>query len=286
MESTDTTKTTITRVFRRKETNSKMRRVVTVKYQYDKEKQTLTYAASVWKTPRNSGEKYLAANHLQTVEKRFTKHPIVLENFTPEDKLFDFHQKVRKQLFKHGCKVKTSQDLSMSTDNTSDTSDNTVAEPVIVMQENVTEPTMQNTITEPTMQEVVTKPVTQPTVVEVTESDVENPETSPKKVVTRVFRCKETGGDTRRIITVKYEYDRDQQKLTYGSTIWKSTKDCKDKYSHEAHLKTAERRFNKSPVVIENFSDEGKLGELHQKIRKQLFKHGCRQFESSVVTTA
>lgn len=98
----------VTRVFRRKETGGGLRRVVTIKYQYDRTQQKLTYAGSVWKSPVNSKEKYVAAEHLKTVEKRFQVHPIVLENFTDESKLFDFHQKVRKQLFKHGCRASVS----------------------------------------------------------------------------------------------------------------------------------------------------------------------------------
>ena len=98
----------VTRVFRRKETGGGLRRVVTIKYQYDRTQQKLTYAGSVWKSPVNCKEKYVANEHLKTVEKRFQDHPVVLENFTDESKLFDFHQKVRKQLFKHGCRASVS----------------------------------------------------------------------------------------------------------------------------------------------------------------------------------
>ena len=98
----------VTRVFRRKENGGGLRRIVTIKYQYDRVNQQLTYAGSIWKTPVNCKDKFVATEHLKTVEKRFETHPVVLENFVDEGKLFDFHQKVRKQLFRHGCRASVS----------------------------------------------------------------------------------------------------------------------------------------------------------------------------------
>lgn len=99
-------KPTVSRVFHRNEQGGGLRRRVTVKYEYNRETQTLKYGASIWKSPLKSKEKFVSQEHLKTVEKRFEEHPVVIENFADDAKLYDFHQKIRKQLFTHGCRSK------------------------------------------------------------------------------------------------------------------------------------------------------------------------------------
>lgn len=88
-------------------------------------------------------------------------------------------------------------------------------------------------------------------------------------VVSRLFRMKENS----RVVTVKYEYDRDSKTLRYGATIFRR-EHPKDNFTKKDHRQTAIDRFTKRPVVLSNFEDNEKtIPDFHKKIRKQLFEH-------------
>lgn len=117
---------------------------------------------------------------------------------------------------------------------------------------------------------------TEQTVVD-TESKMDNTEAkSQKKVISRLFRKTEENGDKKRIVTIKYSFDTETKQLTYAGTIFKTNKRSHEKYVKQNHAKTVEKRFNKSPVVIDNFDYTDKGPEFHDSIRKLLFKNGCK----------
>jgi len=115
---TETNNVTKPRRFFFNEDNSNNRRKVTVVFKHDRTNHTLTYGASVFHVARNScdststdskthakPEKFDKQKHYDTALKRFSEHPVVLQNFQDEDKFTDFRRKVRKQLFTHGVRA-------------------------------------------------------------------------------------------------------------------------------------------------------------------------------------
>jgi|LakMenEpi03Aug12_release.lakeMendotaPanAssembly.Ray.scaffolds.fasta_scaffold396425_2 hypothetical protein len=95
-----------------------------------------------------------------------------------------------------------------------------------------------------------------------------------KPIISRWFHRCETTGDKNRIVFVKYIYNRVNQKLVYAGVVWCVDKNSNEKCNFEEHLELLGKRME-SPVVIENFTDNGTLKEFHDKIRMQLFRKGC-----------
>lgn len=75
------------------------KRIITVAYKYNRITKQLTYGATVFRTDLKNPETYNSEAHQRTATQRFTKKPVIIENFTDESTLNDFHKKIRKQLF-------------------------------------------------------------------------------------------------------------------------------------------------------------------------------------------
>ena len=112
------------------------------------------------------------------------------------------------------------------------------------------------------------------------------------KLVIRRMTCSNETSTQKNVIrkvTIVYEYNLETHTLRYGASIFKTTLKNPEHFDRSNHLTTALRRFEKKPVVIEGFADEPGIsgGDKEQRkaarnkfqfrIRKQLFKHGCRQ---------
>ena len=100
--------------------------------------------------------------------------------------------------------------------------------------------------------------------------------TKMKPVITRCINIKEAHGNMKRTITIKYEYDRVNKVLKYGAAVHKSPVDKPEPYDRVGHHKTAEKRFETSPVTVKNFADDGQQNLFNKNLRKQLFKHGVK----------
>ena len=72
-----------------------------------------------------------------------------------------------------------------------------------------------------------------------------------------------------KIPVVYYEYDRDTRILKYGAAMF--TVDKKDeKLNRDALVSTAKARFEKRPVIVENFDDDKSLQEFHERLKQQI----------------
>lgn len=95
-------------------------------------------------------------------------------------------------------------------------------------------------------------------------------------VIEGQFIRRERSCSNRRVVTIKYKYDRVNRVLTYGATIWRAPTNSRDKHDGPGHLSTAEKRHKTHPVTLCDFEDEKDRKLFHDKVRKQLFVHGCR----------
>ena len=98
--------------------------------------------------------------------------------------------------------------------------------------------------------------------------------------VTRIFHWRDVdnAGRIRRIVTVKYEYDRPNKTVKYGASIYKPEYNeagtMSSMYKKDAHNQTADGRLKVRPKVLSSVEDNGKLVDLHEYIRKQIYKYG------------
>ncbi len=107
-------------------------------------------------------------------------------------------------------------------------------------------------------------------------ADVSTENKTPRQVVSRMFRVRETSGKgMHRTITIQYEYDRQNKVLKYGASVFKREQ-LGERFDKEGNFNTARARFQRHPVVINNFEDNGTLKDFHSSVRKQLYKHGVR----------
>jgi len=97
-----------------------------------------------------------------------------------------------------------------------------------------------------------------------------------RPVVAGLYHFKEQSKTTQRVVTVQYKYDRKNNQLSYGAVIWKDSPDSKSKYDRKAHNQTANERFTKYPVVVDNFQDDGNLTDFQKNVRKQVYRYGVR----------
>jgi hypothetical protein len=100
-----------------------------------------------------------------------------------------------------------------------------------------------------------------------------------KPVVTRFARfneAKDSTGKFTRIVTICYTYDRQNQTLKYGATIYRATNDRKDVFNRKKHNTTASERMKNNPVVIDGFEDTKTLPEFHNNMRNLLYKNKVR----------
>ncbi len=77
--------------------------------------------------------------------------------------------------------------------------------------------------------------------------------------------------DQGRIVTIAYDYDRINKKVTYGHAIY-NINDPKDPspkpFNKKAHRLTAQARLEKKPQILENVEDDSDLKSFHEKIRR------------------
>lgn len=105
-----------------------------------------------------------------------------------------------------------------------------------------------------------------------------------KQVVTKVFRRRENSGLRQRIITIKYEYNRETKTIKYAAAVWCVPLKTKERYNKKAHLETVESRFEKKPIVIYGFEDYGSSGtKFHDNIRKLMFTNGCCYSDKRII---
>lgn len=229
---------------------SEKQRIVTAKYEYNRTTKTLKYGATIFK---RTGDKYDKHGHSQTAQKRFELNPIIVKNFIDTENDALFKHALRQQIHKHGVKsLKETMEYELT------------KEPTLkVKKEQVVSPAKASRISARGEQEEKKK--NKPSV-----------KKEMKPVVSRTVTVKETSGKFKRNILIKYEYNRDNKTLKYGAVISKMSLDNSVKYDRESHLKTAEKRFEKQPVTLENFTDEGSNRMFNEKIRAQLHKYGVK----------
>ena len=97
-----------------------------------------------------------------------------------------------------------------------------------------------------------------------------------RPIIRRVFRCEENKGNTKRIVTIAYEYNRPDKILKYGASMFKQTKGEKDTFIKKNQRHTAYERLDKCPVRLDKFDDNDSLHTFHAKIRKMLYVHGTK----------
>ncbi len=241
-------KPSVTRVVNFKEysPNANKRRIVTVKYEYNRVEKVLKYGAVIYTSALKSTDKYDRLGHVKTANERFTNSPIVVNNFTDDKNIKLFHLSIREQI--HICGVKSKAD----TDN------------VFTMSKL---PKLKET------KQVVLPTVTQKSKPKVTKVKEEK---EMKQLLTRFTNFKEINGNTKRNITIKYEYDRINKTLKYGATIHKTDVNNAEHFDKKGHKETAEKRFLDKPITINNFENDDDQRLFNQKLRKQLFKHGVK----------
>lgn len=101
---------------------------------------------------------------------------------------------------------------------------------------------------------------------------------SQQPIVKRMVGFKEIHGNTRRVGTIMYEYNRETRTLRYGASIFRTSADKPEPFVRANHLKTAANRFEKHPVIVENFADDSTLRDFNERLRQLLFKYRCRSF--------
>lgn len=104
-----------------------------------------------------------------------------------------------------------------------------------------------------------------------------------KEVVQRMFYIDQRNERIFRIIAICYEYNRKSKTLKYGASIFYETKKPEEKFrnfnlkSIRSNIRTtAQTRFEKNPVVINNISDDQNLNVFHLKIRNLLHKNSVK----------
>lgn len=235
-------KPSIARTVHFKELNKKVKRIVTVHYDYNRVTKVLKYGGVIFKL--TTDQKYDKNGHTKTATERCKSNPITITNFTDDKDIKWFHQCLRHQLFFYGV-----QSLKGV-------------------------PEVFGLTKLPKVKKQEAKPVTEkPTKVQ---NPVGGDITKMKPVITRCINIKEAHGATNRIITIKYEYDRVNKVLKYGAVIHKADTSHPEPYDKAGHHKTAEERFKSSPVTINNFADDVKQIMFNKNLRKQLFTHGVK----------
>ncbi len=241
-------KPSVSRMVNFKEFIQKMNahRIVTVKYEYNRIDKTLKYGAVIYMPELGDNKKYNKSGHVKTANTRFTNSPIVVNNFTDDKDIKLFHVAIRQQIHKYGVKSKKDSDSVF----------NMAKLPKLREKKTITTPTV--------------TPKGKPKVNKVKE------EKEMKQFLTRFTNFKEVKGNTKRNITIKYEYDRVNKTLKYGATIHKADVNNTEHYDKERHKETAEKRFLKKPVVVTNFENYDDQTLFNQKLRNQLFKYGVK----------
>ena len=110
---------------------------------------------------------------------------------------------------------------------------------------------------------------------QVTDVQVKIPQ-SQRPIVTRCLGFREKAGGKLRIGTIYYEYNRATKTIRYGASIFRNDTDTAAGFNRDQHVVTAQGRFKKHPVVVENFSDNTTLKDFNYRLRQLLFQHGCR----------
>ena len=97
-----------------------------------------------------------------------------------------------------------------------------------------------------------------------------------EQLVEKTFYFEEQRPKIFRIFTITYIYDRVNNVLSYGASIYKDDGSDQIPFDKRKHRQTALKRLNMRPVIINNVMDDGKLHEFHEKIRHFIYKHGVR----------
>lgn len=95
-------------------------------------------------------------------------------------------------------------------------------------------------------------------------------QTVNKVVNMKVFRRTEG----KRIVTIAYIYNKEEQTLMYGASVFQ--KEGKSTFCRKDHFNTAVDRLVKCPVVINNFEYCESFTKFQDTVRKQLFTHKCK----------
>lgn len=228
-------KTSISRIIYFRENNSVRKRILVLKYDYNRLTKVLTYAGAMYKT-QNKDDKFDKHGHTNTAKKRFEIRPIVVENFISDENINLFHQAIRKQVYIHGIRA-PKRELKLKE-----------------------------------KKQPVKKVVFPSDKLSTNAGDI----TQMNPVVTRITNVKEVSGNTKRNITIKYEYDRVNKVLKYGATIHKTAVNSPEPYDKKGHVATTEKRFNNKPIVVENFVDDAGQGLFNKNLRNLLFKYGTK----------
>lgn len=104
--------------------------------------------------------------------------------------------------------------------------------------------------------------------------------------------------DLKRILTISYTYDKENETLKYACCIYKNDNPS-EVFVKKAHRATSLARLAKRPVIITNFADNNKsendgkdeefqkIEEFRKRVRKLIFTHGvCSKKIPSSKTTS
>lgn len=104
-----------------------------------------------------------------------------------------------------------------------------------------------------------------------------------RTTVNRLFHHKDT--NNKRVVTIYYEYDREKFILKYGACIFsfdENDKSFSGKMRYK-NTKTAENRYEKNPVILENIKDEfNSVRKFHKYIRSLVHKKGVKGKDNKV----
>lgn len=237
-------KTTISRTF----TIREPKRYVTIHYHYDRLSKVLKYGASIHLMDGNEKEKFNKKGHQGTAQKRFNNRPITITNFISDKDTGIFHRAIRQQLYSYGTKSPKEE---------------------LKTYELVKVPSFK------------TKKVQSKQLPPKRNRKEKGGDLALKKemkpVISRLMSVKEFKGNTKRIVTIQYKYDRVNEKLEYGATIYKSPLNTSEKYDKDGHKKTALARFQKHPIIVEGFKDKDGQQMFNKNLRNLLHKYGVQQ---------
>lgn len=89
-------------------------------------------------------------------------------------------------------------------------------------------------------------------------------------------RSKKSNTNPKTRIVICYEYDRVNERLKYGATIF-NRKEKDDVFNRKEHRETALKRLQVRPVIVEGVKDDGNsLQDFNNKIRRLLPTHGTK----------
>lgn len=95
-------KPVVSRVFRCYEQKGKTPRIVTISYEYDRNKKTIKYGASIYRQDEKDTDTFSKKGHLQTAIGRMERRPVIVEAIDDTGNLVQFNKMIRRLVTKYG----------------------------------------------------------------------------------------------------------------------------------------------------------------------------------------